>query len=84
MTIDELRKAMETYEDLEYQFTGGETNFDRTGIVPGWYPCSLYKILKSGNVKIGVTTPAFLALEVTVLKRNIPIAFRVAQEASND
>lgn len=76
MTQQELHTAMETDEDMEYHFTGGETNFDRTGIVPGWYPCTVYEIKPNGNVEIGVTTPKFLALEVTVLKRNIPIAFR--------
>lgn len=82
MTQEELREAMLAYEDMEYHFTGGETNFDRTGIVPGWYPCSVYKIKPNGNVEIGVTTPTFLALEVTVLKRNIPLAFRKKQEAA--
>lgn len=81
MTENDLRKAMDADEDLEYQFTGGETNFERTGITPGWYPCSIYKFRSNGNVEIGVTTPNFLALEVTVLKRNIPIAFRKQQEA---
>lgn len=75
MTLDELRAAMNACEDLEYHFTGGETNFGRTGIVPGWYPCCVYKI-KQGNVEIGVSTPRFLALEVTVLKKNLAIAFR--------
>lgn len=82
MNIDELREAMNASEDLEYQFTGDETNFERTGIVPGWYQCSVYNILKSGNVKIGVKTPNLTALEVTVLNRNIPIAFRRKQEVT--
>lgn len=76
MNIEELREAVANDEDLEYHFTGGETNFERTGIVPGWYPCSVYKIRSNGTVEIGVKTPRFIALEVTVLKRNIPIAFR--------
>lgn len=76
MTPAELRTAMKSYEDMEYHFTGRETNFAQTNIIPGWYPCTIYDIKRNGNVEIGVTTPAFLALEVTVLKRNIPIAFR--------
>lgn len=80
MTREEFRMAFLLDEKLEYHFTGSETNFEITGIEPGWYPCSLYEIKPNGNVEIGVKTPKFHALEVTVLKKNIPTAFRKPQQ----
>lgn len=75
MSLDELRTALETGEELEYHAMGVEQN---AGLLPGpgWYPCRVDGIYASGNVEIAFTDPELDGLYVTVLKKNIPIAFR--------
>lgn len=68
-------------KELEYGFTGEEQGFNQLGIQPGWYPCMVEKIQRSGNVKIFFTEAPIRWIECTVLKRNIPIAFRDTTKA---
>lgn len=43
---------------------------------PGWYLCRIDKIYARGDLEIAFTDPDLDGLYVTVLKKNIPIAFR--------
>lgn len=70
-------------EELEYHLMGVEQGFDTLGVSPGWYPCIIEKIYRSGNVKIFFTCPPIEYINVTVLKRNIPIAFRKPTEVED-
>jgi hypothetical protein len=71
---EELRKAQETGEELEYHCTGGEHGASLLP-GPGWYPCRVEKMYASGNVEIALTGEED-GLYVTVLKRNCSLAFR--------
>lgn len=84
MNIEEIRKAYETDEMLEYHVMGGEIDPDHLLPAHGWYPCEIVGVWKNGNVEIDLTTPNHpVPLQMTVLKRNIPIAFRRKQEVAS-
>lgn len=75
MNQDELREAMKQEEEIEYHLEGVEQNAHLLP-GPGWYPCMVNWIGKSGNVEISFTSPELDGLGVTVLEKNISIAFR--------
>jgi hypothetical protein len=75
MNQDELHKALEAEEEIEYHLEGVEQNANLLP-GPGWYPCIINWICQNGDVEIGLTDPALDGIGVTVLKKNIPIAFR--------
>lgn len=76
MNTDELRHVMETEEEIEYHVTGGEIDTKHLLPGPGWYPCIINWICENGNVEISFTNPELDEIGVTVLKKNISIAFR--------
>ena len=75
MTLDELREVLETGEEIEYHLMGVEHHAALLG-APGWYRCCVDTIYPSGNVEIALTGTDLDGLYVTVLKKNISIAFR--------
>lgn len=74
MTVEELRKALETDEEIEYHLMGMEQGADLLP-GPGWYPCRVEGIYPSGNVEIALTGDLD-GIGVTVLRKNLAIAFR--------
>lgn len=84
MNIEEIRRAMVDERELEYHVTGGEIDPDGTLPAPGWYPCTIDEMCANGTVEITLHAPlpdenAYHGLEVTVLGKNIPVAFRRQQ-----
>lgn len=75
MTMEEIRKALQTGEEIEYHCTGVELGANLLP-GPGWYACLIDEIYKNGNVEISFTNPDLYGLGVTVLKKNLAIAFR--------
>jgi hypothetical protein len=75
MTLDELREVLETGEELEYHLMGMEQNAHLLN-GPGWYRCRVDHIHPNGNVEIELTDPEVEGYFVTVLKKNISVAFR--------
>jgi hypothetical protein len=73
MSIDELRQVFNAEEEIEYHLMGMEHGADLLS-GPGWYPCVVDWIYANGNVEITFTDQD--GIGVTVLKRNIGIAFR--------
>jgi hypothetical protein len=73
MNVADLRNAWVSCEMLEYHLMGIEHGATLLP-GPGWYPCVIDEICKNGNVEIVLTTQDDIG--VTVLKKNIPIAFR--------
>ena len=74
MTVDELLEAYYEDEELEYNITGGEQGGDF--LKPGWYSCIINYVENNGDVGISFTDPGFKHVDVTVLKKNLAIAFR--------
>ena len=75
MNEQELREFFDTEEEIEYHLMGNEHGADLLS-GPGWYPCIVVWIYKNGNVEISFTSPDLEGMGVTVLKKNIGIAFR--------
>ncbi len=75
VNIQEIRRAYQADEILEYHAMGVEHGI---GLLPGpdWYPCYIIEIYPSGNVEIELIGDEVDGVGVTVLERNIPIAFR--------
>lgn len=82
MNIQEIRQAYQEDEILEYHAMGVEHG---VGLLPGpgWYPCYVDQIYPTGNVEIALIGPEVDGLYVTVLSRNIPVAFRKKQEVAS-
>lgn len=80
MNLEDMYEAYLSDEMLEYHVTGKETGANHLLSVPGWYPCIVNWVLTNGNVEIIVIRPDDRTIDVTVLKCNIPIAFRRKQE----
>ena len=76
LTLEELREALVSSETLEYHLMGVEQGASLLHAGPGWYPCIVTGIYKNGDVEISFTSLEEEDLGVTVLKKNIPIAFR--------
>ena len=75
MTLDEIHEAQE----LEYHLMGMEHNA-RLLPGPGWYACIIDEIYGNGDVEISFTSPQLRWLSCTVLKKNVPIAFRKKEQ----
>lgn len=75
MDLDELRKALEEEKEIEYHCMGVEQNADLLP-KPGWYSCTVDEIYPSGNVEISFTNPDLYGIGVTVLRKNLSIAFQ--------
>lgn len=75
MTIQDMYAAFWNDEVLEYHVMGMEQGADQFP-GPGWYACIVNYVEGNGNVEISFTDPGIDHLGATVLKRNIPIAFR--------
>lgn len=73
MGLEELRAAMDAEEEIEYHLTGNERSTVRVAPIPGWHSCVVEHIRRNGTVEIVLTD---FDLGVTVLKKNIAIAFR--------
>lgn len=76
MTLEEILNAYGTEETLEYHVTGGEIDPDHVLPEHGWYPCLINYVEDNGNVEISLVSPETEEIEITVLQKNIPIAFR--------
>lgn len=74
MTPDELRKAMDEGEEIEYHLMGMEHG-PYIG-APGWYSCVVMGFHPNGNAEIIYTSPDLDDMGCTVLKRNFASAFR--------
>lgn len=82
MTPEEMRKAFQEDEPLEYHVMGGEIDPYHLLPVHGWYPCFVNRVKTNGNVDIILKRPDGREIGIMVLKRNIPIAFRREQGAT--
>lgn len=83
MTIQEMYTAYWSEEVLEYHLMGMEQGAGQFP-GPGWYSCRVDYVHDNGNVEISFADPGIRHLGATVLKRNIPIAFRRKAMASAD
>lgn len=83
LTTDDLREAYLSDGKLEYHLMGVERGFKSLGVAPGWYPCRIAGFWSNGNVEIAYTCEELDGIYVTVLKRNIPIAFRKPAESES-
>ena len=75
MTIEELRAVFLDEEEIEYHLMGMEKNADALP-GPGWYRCLVDGIRPNGDVDISFTSPNLKWITATVLRKNLPIAFR--------
>ena len=75
MSEQELRRAYETGEEIEYHLMGMEQGANLLP-GPGWYRCRVDMIYSDGNIEIAFTDEELDSLYVTVLKKNIAVAFR--------
>lgn len=82
MNIEEIRKALRKEQELEYHVTGGEIDPGALVPGPGWYPCFINWICDNGDVEISLAGDLD-GVSVTVLAKNIPIAFRVKPDKSH-
>lgn len=79
MTLEDMRKALASREPLEYHLTGKEQGASLLDGA-GWYSCVVTHVYGNGNVEIAFTDPEHEDIGVTVLNKNIPIAFRRRNE----
>lgn len=79
MSIEELQEAFLTEEEIEYHLEGVEQGANLLP-GPGWYPVLINWFHKNGNVEISFTSPDLDGIGVTVLRKNISIAFRKKEE----
>lgn len=77
MILKEILAAYWTEETLEYHFDGSEKGVSPLP-EPGWYSCLVDFVQQNGNVEITFTDTELKRrnLTATVLRKNIPIAFR--------
>lgn len=75
MTLQDICAAMVAKEELEYHLMGVEKNAALIGN-PGWYSVLIDSIAPNGDVECSFTSPDLDKMSVTVMKKNIPIAFR--------